>query len=446
MSNHDLEALRDSLLREIQKIPLIDTHCHLEERDNLWRLEKEGFGLLLHYIGCDLVSVAIDHEHQKIAHGDHIEPARRWAALEPYWDHLKFGSYMDVLNRGLKALYGVDGLTRENCADVQDKMFKLYKGDGYEIALKNKANIEVSIIDPLEPAPDGMAMSHRGLHCDPRYFLCDYHERVTDWGHSHRRLAEATGIRVHDLDSWMAALYADLKKAAPFAPGIKCTQGYARVLDFAAPDEAAARAAAKKAIEGGWCLASDEQKVLVDYMIDRLATYAAEFNLPIKFHTGMHAGGGNFLERANPVPLTDLIRRHPRTKFDLFHISYPYFREAALLAKYYGNVTVNLCWAWAFSPSDSGQALSTFLDLVPVNKIFAYGADYFNLEGVVGHAEVTREGIAWVLAHRIMEKRVSESGALDIARRVMYTSPSAHFQVTEKRDAIIAARRSAGIS
>lgn len=436
----DLQKLNDSLLAEIQKIPLVDTHCHLEETDNLFRVDNKGFGLLLHYIGCDLVSVAQSQEHRAIADADHVAPDKRWSALEPYWEHLQFGSYMDVLNRGLKALYGVNGLSRENCAEIEKRMRAFYHGNGYEVTLKQKANLEVCIIDPLEPAADGMSSSHRGLNCDPRYFLCDYHERVTEWGHSHHRLAAATGVRVHDLDSWMEALYTDLKKAAPYAPGIKCTLGYSRVLDFAATDEAAARAAAKKAIDGGWCLLPHEAKALVDYMIDRLALYAAEFNLPIKFHTGMHAGGWNWLERANPAPLTDLIRRHPQTRFDLFHISYPYFREAALLAKYYGNVTVNMCWAWAFSPSDSGQALNTFLDLVPTNKIFAFGADYFNLEGVAGHAEVTREGIARVLAQRVWERRVSESGALDIAQRIMHRSPMEHFRIAEKRRLLEQAR------
>lgn len=446
MPNRDVETLRDSLLQELLRIPFVDTHDHMEEEDNLYRVDRQGFGLLLHYIGCDMVSVAATHEHQRIANGDFVAPHERWAALEPYWDHLRYGSYMDVLNRGLRALHGVNELTRDNCAEVEKRMKHMYHNGGYELALKQKANIDVSLIDPLEPAEDGMSKSHRGLNCDPHFFLCDYHERVTEYGHSWRRLAVATGTTVNDLDSWMAAMYIDLKKASPFAPGIKCTLGYGRVLDFAAPDEAAARAAARKAIDGGWCLNPHEDKVLVDYIVDKLCTYAAEFRLPLRFHTGMHAGGGNFLERANPVPLTDLIRRHPNTQFDLFHISYPYFREAALLAKYYGNVAVDLCWAWAFSPSDSNQALSTLLDLVPVNKIFGFGADYTVLESVVGHAEVAREGIAWTLAHRIMEKRVTESGALDIAQRIMHRSPYEFFRLAEKRKNITEARRAAGMT
>jgi predicted TIM-barrel fold metal-dependent hydrolase len=148
--------------------------------------------------------------------------------------------------------------------------------------------------------------------------------------------------------------------------------------------------------------------------------------------------------RADPTPLTDLIRRHPRTRFDLFHISYPYYREAAVMAKYYDNVTVDLCWAWAFSPYETAQALHVLLDLVPIHKIFGFGGDYIHLEGVVGHALAAREGVARVLSERVRDGRHRESDALEIARIILHDGPAQHFSVEQKRSAVRAARAKRG--
>jgi predicted TIM-barrel fold metal-dependent hydrolase len=297
------------------------------------------------------------------------------------------------------------------------------------------------MIDPLEPHPvDERAVSHRGLDCDPEYFLCDYHERITsDFAAQSARLARESGREIGDLAGWKRAFADDLARAAPFAPGIKCTLAYERRLDFAPVSEAEAAPIAARALRGE-TLPPADAGALQNHLIDVIAGLAADHGLPMKFHTGLHAGGWNLLENADPKPLTTLIRRHPRTRFDLFHISYPYYREAAVLAKYYPNVTVDLCWAWAFSPYETAQALHALLDLVPTGKVFGFGGDYYHLEGVVGHALLAREGIARVLAERVRHRRHSQEDAMEIARIILHDGPAQHFGVERKRAAIRAAR------
>jgi hypothetical protein len=431
------QATRD-LLGEIRRIPIIDTHDHLEEPGDCTRLRAEGFGVLLHYVGCDLM--ASGHPGT-IVRDPAVDPRERFDSLEPHWRHLRYGAYMRTLERGLEAVHGIDRLTRGTCAELEGRMMRFYAGGGHARALKELANIELAMIDPLEPhVRDERAVSHRGLGSDPDYFLCDYHERITgDFATQSARLADDTGIAVTDLASWKRAFAEDLARAAPFAPGIKCTLGYSRVLDFSPVSEAEAAPLAARALRGQQ-LTDGEFRALTDHFVDAIAGLAADHGLPMKFHTGLHAGGWNHLDRADPEPLLGLIRRHPRTRFDLFHIAYPYYREAAVMAKYYPNVTVDLCWAWAFSPHETEQALNVLLDLVPVNKIFGFGGDYYHLEGVVGHALVAREGIARVLAERVRQGRHREADAVEIARAILHDSPAEHFAVERKRAALRAAR------
>jgi hypothetical protein len=434
-------SLCGRLLAAIGAIPIVDTHEHLEEEGNTSRLERAGWTLLLHYVQCDLVAAGVDGLALQRATAPGTAPEERWDALAPWWPAVSQGAYMRVLNRGLAALHGVPSLSRGNVAEVEARMRRTYATGAYRKALKDLANIEVSLVDPLEPDPrDQGPLAHRGLACDPTYFLCDYHERVTeDLANSHQRLARRLGREVRDLAAWKGALADDLARVAAWAPAIKCTLGYSRALDFEPVTEADAARLAARTI-AGQPLAEAERKALQDHFVDYLADLGAEHGLPLMFHTGLHAGGGNFLERTRLEPFTGLVRRHPRTRFDLFHIAYPNDRDAIVLAKYYGNVSLDFCWAWAFAPRDAEATLHACLDLLPVDKVCAFGGDYFHLEGALGHSLVAREGIARVLAERVERGWLTEEGALAVALTILHDGPARLFRTAEKLAAVRAAR------
>jgi len=260
-----------------------------------------------------------------------------------------------------------------------------------------------------------------------------------DLAGSHQRLGRRLNRDVADLAAWKAALAGDLARVAAWAPAIKCTLGYSRCLDFEPVGETdAARLAAR--LIAGQPLSAAEHKALQDHFVDYLADLGAEHGLPLMFHTGLHAGGNNLLERTRVEVLAGLVRRHPRTRFDLFHIAYPNWRDAIVLAKYYGNVSLDFCWTWAFAPRDAESALHAALDLLPLGKVFAFGGDYFHLEGALGHSLVAREGVARVLAERVERGWLDEEGAVETARTLLHDGPARWFRTEEKLAAVRAAR------
>lgn len=438
----DLEA---RLLEEIKAIPIVDTHEHLEEEGDLWRLDRSGWAILLHYVSCDLGAAGAPPDLLKRAEGPGLGAEERWDMIEPWWHAIRHGAYLRVLERGLAAVHGIERVSRDTVGAIEAALRASYPRGGYRRALKTIANIDLSLVDPLEPDPrDGGSRIHRGTGSDPEFFLCDYHDRlVENPGLSLRRFAQFRNIEVKDLAGWKRALTDDLAEAAPIAASVKVILGYSRTLDFEPVTEADASRIAARVIRGEE-LAQPEMKALVDHFIDHLANLAAEHGLPMRFHTGFHAGGRNFLDRTRVEPITGLIRRHPETQFDLFHISYPNFRDAALLAKYYPNVHVDFCWAWAAVPSDARIALDTCLDICPVTKISGFGGDYYHLEGAVGHAAIARENIAAVLAARVAAGRHTEEDAREIARIILRDGPARFFRTEEKRAALRAARGSTG--
>jgi len=120
---------------------------------------------------------------------------------------------------------------------------------------------------------------------------------------------------------------------------------------------------------------------------------------------------------------------HPDTRFDLYHMGMPYVRETAIMGKNFPNVWLNLCWSHIISPKMTMSALDEWIDLVPVNKIIAFGGDYKNVENVYGHLVMARENIAKVLGRRVEEGLLTENGAIEIAQEWFYDNPKGLYEL-----------------
>ena len=148
--------------------------------------------------------------------------------------------------------------------------------------------------------------------------------------------------------------------------------------------------------------------------------WAAEMDLPIAVHAGYW---GDF-RQLTPTHMIPLLQRHPRARFDLYHLGYPYVREALMLGKTFANVWLNLCWMHVISPRCAFDALDEALDLVPMNKITGFGGDYATpVEKIVGHLALARDNIAGALAGRVAAGRMTGEQAMDVARLWLFDNP-----------------------
>jgi predicted TIM-barrel fold metal-dependent hydrolase len=159
---------------------------------------------------------------------------------------------------------------------------------------------------------------------------------------------------------------------------------------------------------------------LRDYITDRTIDFAARHELVIAVHTGYW---GDFRE-LDPLHMIPLLQRHPRARFDIYHLGYPWVRQALMLGKGFPNVWLNLCWTHIISQRFARDGLEEALDLVPVNKLLAFGGDYHTpVEKVYGHLVMAREDVAYVLAKRIERGLMTEERALEIARMWFWDNP-----------------------
>jgi predicted TIM-barrel fold metal-dependent hydrolase len=188
---------------------------------------------------------------------------------------------------------------------------------------------------------------------------------------------------------------------------------------YCQPDRAAALEAFEKLRTGAIeCL--PPVNPLRDYVIDQTIAFAATQGLVIAVHTGYW---GDF-RTLDPLHMIPILQRHPNARFDIYHLGYPWVRQAIMLGKGFPNVWLNLCWTHIISQQFVMAALDEAIDLIPMNKILAFGGDYaLPVEKVYGHLVMAREDIARVLARRIGDGFFTEEEALNIAHQWFWDNP-----------------------
>jgi len=93
--------------------------------------------------------------------------------------------------------------------------------------------------------------------------------------------------------------------------------------------------------------------------------------------------------------------------------------EAGILAKYFPNAYVDACWLAHISPTAYKRAISEWLEIVPANKIFAWGGDHGIIDWSYASLLLAKELVADVLAEKVASNYFGEQTAIDVAERIM---------------------------
>lgn len=252
-------------------------------------------------------------------------------------------------------------------------------------------------------------------------------------------LERFTGRTIHTLDQLVEALHAAIERfdATGELAAFKVGMAYERDLCVGSPtrheaERAFSRIRSRKTFWNGvqqntGAVDAQVGRPLGDYLLHCLLQRASDDDLPVQIHTGYLAGNWGSLNGTKASHLIPLFDRYRSVRFDIFHASWPWSSELGAIAKNYPNVWPDMCWAWAMNPTESARALSEWLDGVPFNKIFAYGADTGLPWCNVGYSLQAKRGIARVLEEKIAANFISESTAEGIADRIMLENGEAFF-------------------
>jgi predicted TIM-barrel fold metal-dependent hydrolase len=418
--------LYERIRRTVEEIPIIDTHEHLLNEKARLSLGMNFFHLLFPYASSDLVSAGMAESQLLRLTDNNIALDKRWAEFAPFWKHVRTTGYGRALLIAARDLFGIDDINDSTYAELSEKIAASNRAGWYEYILKERANIEIAILDTSEE----MDISETDRRLFAPVIRLDDFIIVRDRKEL-EKLERKSGLAIHSIDDMLRAMDTATEKAVRDGiVGIKIGLAYLRTLHF----EKVTKNDAERAFNeiGRYPnysrlmpesqpppLSWSDARPMQDFLAHHLIRCATEHGLPIQVHTGLQEGNGNFITNASPLHLVDLFLEYPRARFDIFHAGYPWVSEAATLGKNFTNVYLNMCWLHVISPWVARRTLHEWIETVPANKILGFGGDYTFVEGTYSHSRIARDDIAEVLSEKVARKYLTEGEAMILAQRIL---------------------------
>ena len=410
---------------EVDRIPLIDTHEHLTFPHRFAEMGNIDFGrFFTHYASSDLRSAGMPAQDMaEVANMESkLSPEEKWRLLKPWYERSWNTAYCECLRIAMRDLYGIEDLSDETVGPLSGKMNAVPR-ESWTRDVFDRANIEIALENEQAGSP-----VYARKRC-PDIFLCDMSDDFSG------RDIDPTesGVEVSGLSDYLKVIDYYFDNFADEASAFKIGRAYDRSLYFEDVPYADAERIFARLHKPHDPPAKREITALEDYIVHYCVRIAGEHDLPVKFHTGLQEGNANDIKNSRAALLINLFTKYPRTKFDIYHISWPYTEELINICKNFPNVWIDFCWAWIFNPPASRRFLADMLETVPLNKIHGFGGDFIFVEGTYGHSVIARREISRVLAEKVEEGRFTEDFALHAARRLLRENALEHFRIEEKR-------------
>lgn len=423
--------MASSLTEFVAGIPIIDVHEHhlpevlLQREVNLLQLFQQSYAGWTQARPYPLPSESRDEDPMLAA-----TPATTWDALAPFLESSGSSSFVRNLVRAITELHGQgEGqITRSNWEAIDDAVRAAHRRPGWCAEVRSRAGIEQIITDPYsDPLLDARGVFGEGYHSVVRIngFACGWGPDSRDHnGNSGRALLRRLGIEVRTFDDYLAALEPAVDQMiARRHVALKNALAYDRDVQFDPPDITLARRA--------WGQANPspaERKAFGDLVVDRFCTLAAARDLPVQMHLGTA-----LIQGSHPLHVAGLIERHPKTRFLLMHLAYPWSRDLLGMAFVYRNIWLDLTWSFLLSPSHFKLALHEAIEILPNESRMMLGGDNWHIEETYGAMKTARRLIAEVLEEKRRDGYFPRGDAERLATRILRENALQFFRLASSR-------------
>ena len=398
-------------------LKVIDAHEHLVPEVVRTAREIDFFILFSHYCSADLASAGMAQDvYQKLRDDQTLPVEKKWELFSPYYPTIKHGSYARPGRIWLNEVLGYHDLTARNCRDISERLQESNCPGLYERVLRGMCRIESALVDNGE--------HHTAYDMD----LLKPLWRITNYGSGGPVRAYLASGGANTLDGyldWVGARGENLRRVGMF--GLKLIS-----FPYSKPQRNEAEAAfrALQDPESEARVAWADRAHLLGAICDRAFEMARRHGLTVAVHSGVW---GDFRE-SHPCHVIPLATAHQDIHFDLFHLGMPFVREAMFVGKMQPNVSLNLCWNSVVSPELTVRMLDECIDMVPINNVIAFGADYaIAVEKVYGHLVMAKEVVARALARRVDRGQMDVEEATRIGELWFYGNPVAIYGLGECR-------------
>ncbi|MHC4069241.1 MAG: amidohydrolase family protein [Planctomycetota bacterium] len=427
--------VRKQIFEKVFATTLVDTHEHLIDEEERLSGTKHPFvhcddwsEVFMNYLASDMLAAGMPDEVKDKFLSTEVGPLDKWKLLEPYWPAIKNTGYGQAVRIAVKELYGVEEVSSKTVRQIQAGYEKVRRPGFYKRILCDLGKIESCQVNYIDnPFKESST---------PTFLMQDLCIWKMFEGPDFEQCGKRPGIEVKCLSDWHKVIDWWFNKYGKYAMAVKSLNAYARKMDYDEVDAEKAAPIFKKKLDEE-SLSPEEKKALEDHLFWYSVKKATESELPVKLHTGYHAGNSYMVLdwiRDNPGDATDLCRKSPETKFVFMHICYPYHEEMITVAKHYPNAYIDMCWAWLMNPVASKDFLKKYLVTAPANKVLTFGGDYVVVEPVLGHAVLARRGIGLALSELVEEGWLSLDDALELMGPIMHGNARKLFDIEKKTE------------
>ncbi len=347
-----------------------------------------------------------------------------WEEIARYLQHSGSNSFVRNLVAALTELYELDqdGITPSNWQDLDREIRRRHADAGWRHEVLDRAHIDRIVTDPFS---DPLLDAHAAL--GDRYWsvlrinalAVGWHPESCDHnGNSAHRFAHRLGHQLDTFDDYLALLDLLLDTlASRHQVGIKNALAYDRSVNFDDVDEGLARQA-----WGRRQPTVAQRKAFGDVVVDRLCRLCGERDVPFQMHLGSAQIRGS-----HPMNAAGLIERHPRTRFLLMHLAFPWSRDLLGLAFVYRNVWLDLTWSALLSPTCFKQSLHEAIEVLPDESRLMIGGDNWHVEETYGAMQLMRRLIGQVLQEKVDSGYFQAADAQRLARKILSDNATQFF-------------------
>ena len=406
-----LSALEQRLVDAIAGFEIVDAHEHLPPEEDYLAFKYCGVNFFAGYVRHDLVSAGMSREFMShMRDPGYRSPERWWPEIAPYWQHARHTSYSRAARITARDLYGIDEINDQTIGDLSEKIIADNQPGIYQRILRDKCNVRVGITcqPPADLQDDTLLRPMAQLEPERHWTMDGIEAYGATWNNEIQSFEDLVAVDSRRL--------AHLKTQG--AVGFKA---HSNLRSEPSPNDAR-RAFAELCDRGS----IENPAPLADHLFHQALKTAGELDLPVALHSGIW----NDFRTDAPTWMIPWAMRHTETRFDLFHLGIPYARQAAVIGKNFPNVYLNLTWCYVISTDITLQMIGELIDLVPVNKIIAFGGDYrCCVQKVYGHLVMARETVARALARHVTNHSFPEDRAIEIGRMWFHDNAAAFYKV-----------------
>jgi len=397
-----LNQTAKEIFRELKRIPIIDTHEHMLPPAMHLTMKYSFFNLMIPYAQFDLISAGMSRKFMWRNDLTDEEIVECYSEFRNYWPLVKNNAYGIHVRRTLYESFGIDDITDDNYLYIGELLNSTRTKEHYGDVLQKECNIQY-ILNQF-----GSYYDYPG---NDSYFIPHANMLKNGVVEDIRELQKIKTAPT--LDDHLELLHTRM---------LEGKHAGARLVKYDAScflcngNKALAESQFNRLLNSEKCNSEEMQS----YLYKATLRFAKELDLVAAVHTGVWDN----INRKSPLLLFPIVESNPDVTFDIYHMGMPFASETAFLGKNFPNCYLDLCWSHIVSPQMLIRAFDEWLDLVPYNKIFAFGGDHASLPiNVRAHLNQAKENMSVCFAKRIEDGLIKADDAIKIIKRFFYENP-----------------------